>query len=492
MNLPIPSTIMADPFRPGPDRPPDELHLRRAGGIMPETRNVPEWCCRVRWPVLSQAFPGHAMPLTDQHGMGDEQRRQQKAFLDLTPEDADRVRSLRAAFGSFGREFAERFYEHLLRHPHTAALLKDAEQIVRLKHLQAEYFAELLEGVYDAAYFEGRLRVGLAHQRVGLEPSWYLGAYNQYIQLTFPIFVRAFGENLEAALPVLLSLVKVIFLDIGLALQTYFHRATEELRRHNEELQQALRLYWQAHRREEQLHKLMSHEIRGGLAAMITSLEDLLETARPQLDPASVEQLEGATRRGWSLARVLTEMLASGRDTRGPSWVQTTPIFENLVARFGLYAEGRPIRLHLPKQAPRVWADPAQLCEVFANLVSNAVRHIDKVPGEVEILCRPEGAFYAFGVADNGPGVPEEIRGRIFEPFVRGPCAPGRPEGTGLGLYFVRTIVEQGGGRVWLESTPGVGSRFWFTVPREPPADMGNGQDVKAAAPPDTQPAGAE
>jgi signal transduction histidine kinase len=135
------------------------------------------------------------------------------------------------------------------------------------------------------------------------------------------------------------------------------------------------------------------------------------------------------------------------------------------VARFGFYTEGRAVRLELPEHAPRVWADPLQLREVFANLVANAVRYLDKEPGRVEISCRPEGAFYLFGVADNGPGIPEEVRRRLFEPFVRGPSG----QGTGLGLYFVRTVIEQGGGRVWVESTPGAGSTFWFTVPRVPP-----------------------
>jgi len=106
---------------------------------------------------------------------------------------------------------------------------------------------------------------------------------------------------------------------------------------------------------------------------------------------------------------------------------------------------------------------------VFANLVSNAVRYLDKEPGKLEITCQPSGEFYAFCVADNGPGIPESIRSRIFEPFVRGSAARGRPAGSGLGLYFVRTVVEQAGGKVWLESEPGQGSQFWFTVPRVPP-----------------------
>lgn len=407
------------------------------------------------------------MALVNSYGMDEEECRQRKAFLGIGAEDAENLRGLRPIFTAFSREFAERFYQHLLKSPHTSAFLHDPVQLERLKQVQATYFAELLEGVFDTGYFEGRLRVGLAHQRIGLEPAWYLGAYNQYIQLTFPVFAQAFGDNTDKVLPVFLSLVKVIFLDIGLALHTYFREATEQLRRHNDELQQALGLYWQAQRREEQLRKLISHEIRGGLAAVITSLEDLLDSARGRLEAGVAGQLDNVTRRCWSLSRLLGEMLAPGCDSNGPGWVETAPIFESLAARFGLYAEGRSIHLHLPEQAPRVWADAQQLREVFANLVANAVRYSDKDVGRVTITCRPEGAFIVFGVEDNGPGIPESIRERLFEPFVRGPAARGQPEGTGLGLYFVRTVVEQGGGRVWVESQPGKGSRFWFTVPRE-------------------------
>jgi signal transduction histidine kinase len=411
------------------------------------------------------------MPLLEHYAIDDAERRRRRDFLALTEDDAENVRRLRAAFADFGREFAERFYRHLLAHPQTARFLTDPVQLEQLKQLQAAYFTQLLEGTFDAAYFEGRLRVGRAHQRIGLDPAWYLGAYNQYVQLTFPMFARAFGNDLTEVLPLLLSLVKVIFLDIGLALQTYFAEATQQLRHHNDELKRALELYWQSQRREEQFRKLISHEVRGGLAAMITSLEDLLDVARARLDPADATELEAVTRRCWAVSNLLRDTLVAPEGTGGgPSWVDTTALFENLTARFSLYAEGRPVRLHLPEHPPRVWADPLQLREVFANLVFNAVRYLDKEPGRVEISCRPEGDFHAFCVADNGPGVPPAVRERLFQPFVRGPAARGRPEGTGLGLYFVRTVVEQGGGRVWLESTPGQGSRFWFTVPQRPPA----------------------
>jgi signal transduction histidine kinase len=138
--------------------------------------------------------------------------------------------------------------------------------------------------------------------------------------------------------------------------------------------------------------------------------------------------------------------------------------------RFGQYAQGRAIELVLPDQPPRVWADPIQLREVLANLVSNAVRYLDKEPGKIDISYRPAGEFYEFCVADNGPGIPEAWHERIFEPFVRGPAAGRDQAGTGLGLSFVRSVIEQGGGRVWLTSQHGLGSRFFFTVRRSAPA----------------------
>ncbi len=392
-------------------------------------------------------MPGSHMPFLQRYGMDEAERRRRKAFLGLTEADAENVRALRDAFAEQARGFAEQFYDHLLADPHTRAYLRDAEQLRRLKDLQAEYFSQLLDGVFDVAYFEGRLRVGVAHQRIGLSPVWYLGAYNQYIQLTFPLFVRAFGDDLEKVLPLLLSLVKVIFLDVGLALDTYFQEATAQLRQRNEELQQALGLYWQAQRREEQLHKMASHEIRGGLAAVITGLEDLQDSAAPSPpspDPgggwggwgggaAVAEQLTNLTRRCWKLSELLGEMLAASPTGQGAALVDAGSIFEALQARFGLYAEGRDVKLVLPEKAPRIWADAVQLREALANLIGNAVNYLDKEPGRVEVTWS---------------------RGRRFLCVLRGRQRAGRPRGDPRPA--VRAVrARAGGGRSPPRHRPG-------------------------------------
>src|SRR5438552_1569939 len=112
----------------------------------------------------------------ERYGMDESERRQRQSFLGISARDAANVRELRAAFAEQAGAFAERFYQHLLAHPQTAGLLQNPQRLEQLKQLQTSYFAQLLEGDFGPAYFEGRLRVGLAHQQVGLDPVWYLGA----------------------------------------------------------------------------------------------------------------------------------------------------------------------------------------------------------------------------------------------------------------------------------------------------------------------------
>src|SRR5262249_33100123 len=258
-------------FRPRPPRHPNDRSLHRRGNpCLPAQRQTSgrdggraDDLDLHHWPVVvyfrrrhpvrlpPSAAAAEVPHLWNSPGMDESERLERQRFLGLTEADAAHVRRLRETFAAHAREFAESFYRHLLADERTAAFLTDPVQLARLKDLQAAYFAELLEGKFDQSYFEKRLAVGHTHQRVGLEPVFYLGAYNQYVQLTFPLFARALGNDLEKALPPLLSLIKVIFLDVGLALDTYFQAATEQLQQRNEELQQALGLYVQAQRREE-------------------------------------------------------------------------------------------------------------------------------------------------------------------------------------------------------------------------------------------------
>jgi signal transduction histidine kinase len=112
-----------------------------------------------------------------------------------------------------------------------------------------------------------------------------------------------------------------------------------------------------------------------------------------------------------------------------------------------------------------VLVDPDRISLVFDNLVANAIRHSPK-EGRIVVRARPSNGQVRFEVEDQGPGIPPEYRQRIFEKFFRMPGTKG--EGIGLGLYISREIVAAHGGEMGVDSGPGGGSRFWFTL-RVPP-----------------------
>jgi signal transduction histidine kinase len=114
-----------------------------------------------------------------------------------------------------------------------------------------------------------------------------------------------------------------------------------------------------------------------------------------------------------------------------------------------------------------VLADPDRIDLVLSNLLTNAIRHTPQ-HGRVDVRAAPEHDGVRFEVRDTGPGVTAEHAARLFERFYRTPDAP--PGGAGLGLYICKEIVTAHGGRIGVESDPGHGAVFWFTLPSAPEA----------------------
>jgi signal transduction histidine kinase len=133
-------------------------------------------------------------------------------------------------------------------------------------------------------------------------------------------------------------------------------------------------------------------------------------------------------------------------------------------------AQKHVIEYKPPEESLLIMGDPNRLNSVMSNLLSNAIKFTD--PSgliRVEVSWNDEEAIVS--VTDNGPGIPEEEMPRVFEHLFRGRAAvrdPNNPiEGTGLGLALTKTVIEQHGGRLWVESEEGKGSTFRFALPRE-------------------------
>jgi PAS domain S-box-containing protein len=184
------------------------------------------------------------------------------------------------------------------------------------------------------------------------------------------------------------------------------------------------------------------------------------------------------------LRRLVSNLLDAARATSGELRVDREPmalgpLVDRIVRRFQGRSRRHQFVVHRPDALPLVLGDRNRLESVIYNLLDNAVKYAPR-GGEVAVLVASYPLEVEVIVEDQGVGVSAAEQARIFQPYYRAqPDARPRVEGSGLGLYICRTIVEAHGGRMWVQSAPGQGTAFHFTVPRadhapdEPPEPEG-------------------
>jgi len=214
----------------------------------------------------------------------------------------------------------------------------------------------------------------------------------------------------------------------------------------------------------------VSHEFKTPLTAIQGFAETLLGGALD--DKANRERfVEIIREHARRLARLTDDLLKLSRIEAGRLELELRSIrVEALVngcvetARFKAEAKGLRIHVDLPNGIPSVLADGAQLGEVLQNLLDNALQYTPS-GGQIDVSATSNGQGVTFTVADTGIGIPESELARIFERFYRVDSARSREAGgTGLGLAIARHIVDAHGGRIWVESAVGQGSRFHFRI----------------------------
>src|ERR1700674_236180 len=238
----------------------------------------------------------------------------------------------------------------------------------------------------------------------------------------------------------------------------------------------------------------LAHELRNRLAAADASLQvlahDLRGTREPRESSAAVERSERALKAlGVALHRIkgvaddvhaLAIAQSSEESAQGRRLALRTLLEETVEELAGL-AEEKGVRLEIQEIVPEVQVDATRVELVLINLLGNAIKYSDdqKADRWVRIsIQRQEPAHWRIGVADNGVGIPESMQPLVFEQFVR--AHPEVADGTGLGLAIARAAIDQLHGEIWLQSEPGAGSTFYFTVvdppaakEPNPPADAG-------------------
>jgi signal transduction histidine kinase len=210
-----------------------------------------------------------------------------------------------------------------------------------------------------------------------------------------------------------------------------------------------------------------AHELKTPIAAVRGFLELVHQAG--QLNELQLRYLDrafgGLQRMEMLIASILETNVSNSVLSMQSEPVDLLRLVDDAVELIQGIAHSREIEIELdiPDDARYIEADSRLLGQVLNNLLSNAVKY-NHDQGAVRVQAMLLEDAIQISVQDNGIGIPAEDYDRIFEPFVRA-HAPDGIEGSGLGLSIVATIVKQHGGRIWVESAPGEGSSFFFTLP---------------------------
>jgi signal transduction histidine kinase len=252
-------------------------------------------------------------------------------------------------------------------------------------------------------------------------------------------------------------------------------REQEHIRTLNEDLERRVELRTEALQRSnedlQQFAYIASHDLKEPMR-MIASYSTLLQRRyQGRLDEDAdtyIGFITDAVRRMNTLITGLLEYSRAGEvpeDSLVP--VDAETVVQNVLTNLKVTIGESRAKLTVRK-LPRVKYDPLRLAQIFQNLIGNAIKYRGDRAPEVEIAAIEKSDETVFSVRDNGIGIDAADYDKIFGIFQR--LHGKQYEGTGIGLAMVKKIVEREGGRIWVDSTPGVGSTFYFSVPHSKPA----------------------
>jgi ammonium transporter, Amt family len=263
-------------------------------------------------------------------------------------------------------------------------------------------------------------------------------------------------------------------------LEKRVHERTSQLAEANGRLAKQNEELARASRRKSLFLARMSHEFRTPLNSIIGFTDLLAEQGEGPLGEAYSDYVRHVQEGAHHLLALVNDILDLSRieagriDLRHEEFAAAEAISEVLCAT-GPLAEVKNIQL-CSQVSPTLFAygDRTRFKQILYNLLSNAAKFTPD-SGSVEVTAEPDYAEIRFGVGDTGIGIPPEQQTAIFEEFTQvAPATSGVKEGAGLGLTITKRIVELHGGRIWVESTLGQGSRFFFTLPAARRAEQGS------------------
>jgi PAS domain S-box-containing protein len=211
---------------------------------------------------------------------------------------------------------------------------------------------------------------------------------------------------------------------------------------------------------------IVSHDLKAPLRG-IKTLADWLST-----DYADAFDKDGKEQMNLLLTRVgrmhdliegILQYSRAGRAREENIWVDLNELIPDVI---DILAPPKNVKITMESELPTVYYDKTRISQVFQNLISNAIKYLDKPNGKVKIDCLEEDGSWKFSISDNGPGIEEKHFDRIFRMF-QTLTPKDEFESTGVGLTVARKIVQLYGGKIWLESKVEKGTTFFFSLPKQ-------------------------
>lgn len=178
-----------------------------------------------------------ATPISN--GLSDKEIALRKAWLEFVDSDEAIIREeIDPLLNACADDLMDSMYGHFLSFEDTRSFFPDTEILNRAKSAQKKYFTRLTKGNYNAGYVQDRLQVGSTHHRIDLDPKWYIGAYNRVLSFLFPKLIEHFKSDSAKLARALLSFLKLIFFDMGLAIESYIGAKESAIRKHRDALRE--------------------------------------------------------------------------------------------------------------------------------------------------------------------------------------------------------------------------------------------------------------